>query len=359
MKSFLPSALFLLQPNSTANVPSQVAIVSSLSISSSKPLVIVLGSRECLSLVRLLIDPKEYKLICMPRVPSPLRGLATFALSCFSIILSLEKSNVVVSTISPSLFPRGYNIIISGDGFGFANFPSWNANLSKRKPNTTINKYINLAPYSLEPTYEDFIIDNCRLSPSLVINNSTVHELIVSSINNSVSMAGSCFGCQSIDNFHDSSCALIALSAFSENFRIDLENEIQITLCRVKEIVQNDSIIFLKPHPFDSNVKVKLLVERLRNLYPMVFLVPDILPVEFLLAYAFKNFSYFKFLSFQQSALSCLLIDARRGLEALKFGFGRPLLEQFWGKEDMFSRLIYEDWVNSTIVSFTGSLDEA
>lgn len=350
----LPSlSLAILQPNSTANLPSQAAILDSILFASSNIIVIVFGSSQCLSLAKQLVDDNKYTLICIPRVPGFIRSLSSTVLSILAHYLALDATNIVVSHISPSLSLRGGRTIFSGDGFGFSNLPSWNPALANRKSYVHQINCENFAPYTLTPDYEEFRNGICNTPPRILINNASIHTRIISSLNSLDSVSQSCFGCQSVGDYFKAACTLVAMSAFSENYRITPSDEIQIILYRLKQVARCDSTIFLKPHPFNSELKVQSLFRQLKDIYPKVYIVPDIFPVEYLLCYAFKNFCSFKFLSFQQSALSSLLIDAVRGKEVLEFGFGISLIERFWCKEDMQSRIIYEDWISSAIKNFS------
>lgn len=346
----------ILQPNSTANVPSQLAILSCLAFHCNQPIAFAFGSIECRSLIARLVDKNQFKVLLFPRIPFAFRGGFSFALNLLIKCFNLLVANVIVNRISPSLFPANSRLILSGDAFGFSNLPEWNSRLSAR---TVIasneSSLLDLSPYSITPSYKCWVTANQPVAPSFSIDHPVIHSKIQNLIQDSLLFVSDSFGINDIFSYSSRKVCLLALSAFSENQRITMHNEVELVVERLLEVVTPGTVVFLKPHPFDSPRKINLILGRLRNIYPTVLAVPDIAPVEFLLQFAFIHFKDFLFVSFQQSAISAIILDHTSGLSSLRFGFGSNLLRKYWNGCDLESRLLYEQWVNALIISCSRS----
>lgn len=343
----------IVQPNSTANVPSQVAILGSLAFCSCRPVILCFGSIESNALIARLINKKKFNLLLSPRIPKALRKMLAFALGSVAGCFRLNVANIVASKISPSIFLHQGQTVISGDGFGFSNLPEWNARISANTINNiNASSCLDLSPYSISPSYSSWVKDHQIGHPALSIRDPLVDSKIQNIIQGfSLSFAHSFFGGNDIFAYSDCNICLIALSAFSENDRITLINEIDLVYERVLEVAKPNSVILLKPHPFNSPRKTKLMLSKLQKTYPAVEVVRDVAPVEFLIHIAFGHFKDFMFLSFQQSAVSSILVDRVKGLSSLRFGFGSDLLHRYWNSWDLEPRLNYERWVNALILS--------
>lgn len=330
----------------------QMAIAHKLLSTMESYLLIIVASPSSLKLCRQLNNYYKLSYLTLFRIPGFARPVISTVLSFVCDLARIELVNIVASVISKSLFFKNSQVILSGDGIGFSNLPEWNSNLmGKRLNNFHAGNTKDLSPYSINPPFKKWLKNNCIDRPSITINNYELHDKIIKLIE-STSLVVNKKLIEKHYEFKYIDVCLIALSAFSENNRITEDDEVALVNHLLISKASQDCIILLKPHPFNCNSKIVKLKKLLREKFADVILLDNAQPVEFLLSYAYKNWPNFTFFSFQQSAVSALLIDNFIGQNVLEFGFGTDLLHFYWSKTDLKSRLFYENWISSALQTF-------
>lgn len=260
--------------------------------------------------------------------------------------------------ISPSLrhylSPFFSQLILTGDGFGTGNEPSYNPRLSKFRVASVAPKILNTNYlYKILPAYEDY---KSQTQVNLTCNRHALKFIVdcvkdwpIDTCDNLTKLFGLI---KDSTNCHRT--LIVATSAFYESQRLTLESEISLYLYLIKKLLSKNQYdyIFIKLHPYDCEAKRSMLFSALED-QSIKYIILDSSPVELFISRLFKltrndNF-HVDILGFQQVLITSYLFASYHNKSFSLYSCSPDTVKNYWPNESYNDQILFFKWISACI----------